>query len=150
MQEANPISAQTLGDTSKVEDEIDDLSISMQTLGLSTDNVSPEVCDEYAELVEVSYVVLEDLDRLPCTNLAFTLFCDVVNLYSTTDTRRMRYSEETMKSGRTQMSDMKNETGQLRTWASQFVAEKSRIIFACPDEKVLENINPFGEELPVL
>ena len=72
----------------------------------------------------------------------------------------MRYSDETMQffcvgrklfGGRfiRFMSGMKNETDLLKSGISLFDASDSRINFACPDENVLRNYNPFGNELPV-
>ena len=62
--------------------------------------------------------------KFPLNNIAFQLWCDVVDCYENTDTRQMRYSPETLKffcvgkklfGGRfiRFMSGMKNEIQQL-------------------------------------
>ena len=35
--------------------------------------------------------------KFPLNNIAFSLFCDIVSWYSLTDTRCMRYSEDTVQ-----------------------------------------------------
>lgn len=98
--------------------------------------------------------------HFPTNNIAFSLFCDVVEWFSKDDSRHMRYSNSTLQffwigrklfGGRFLrfMSGMKNETDQLTNATTHFDPLKSRINFACPSESILRDLNPFGNDLPV-
>lgn len=97
--------------------------------------------------------------KFPLNNIAFQLWCDVVDWYGNADTRQMRYSPDTLQffwvgkklfGGRfiRFMSGMKNETQQL-SGSSSLDPQLSKVNFACPSENVLADFNPFGDKLPV-
>lgn len=92
--------------------------------------------------------------KFPLNNIAFQLWCDVVDRYDNKDTRQMRYSLDTLKffwvgkklfGGRfiRFMGGMKNEKQQL-TGSSSLDPHLLKVNFACPDEKILADFNPFG------
>lgn len=107
----------------------------------------------------ITFLKLVSENKFPLTNIAFSLWCDVVSWYSTSDTRHMRYSADTLKffwvgrklfGGRFVrfMSGMKNETSFL-TDCDRLDPHQSKINFACPSENILRDTNPFGDRLPV-
>ena len=64
-------------------------------------NILPSVLKELASVgkdhILTKFMVLVCAKKFPLTNIAFSLFCDVVSWYSLSDTRCMRYSEDTMQ-----------------------------------------------------
>ena len=98
--------------------------------------------------------------RFPLNNIAFQLWCDVVDWFDNSVTRQMRYAPQTMQfcwvgkklfGGRfiRFMSGMKNETQQL-TGSYVYDPQLSKINFACPCENILANFNPFDDKLPLV
>ena len=87
--------------------------------------------------------------RFPLTNIAFTLFFDIVSWYGLSDTRLMRHPPETVPlfwvgrklfSGRfiRFMSLMKNESAIL-TGSDKSDPQDAKLIFACPSENAIRN-----------
>ena len=110
-------------------------------------------CDAFVKFIELVHE-----RKFPLNNIALSLFCDVVSWYSLSDTRCMRYSEDTIQffwvglklfGGRFVrfMAGMKNESAML-TGQEILDPLDSKINFACPSETILREINPFGESLP--
>ena len=63
-------------------------------------NILPSVLKELASVgkdnIPTKFMVLVCAKKFPLTYIKFSLFCDVVPWYSLSDTRCMRYSEDTM------------------------------------------------------
>ena len=64
-------------------------------------NILPSVLKELASVgkdhIFTKFMVVVCAKKFPLTNIAFSLFCDVVSWYSLSDKRCMRYSEDTMQ-----------------------------------------------------
>lgn len=159
------------------EDEIlSSLDCSFESLDITDEDI--EGHSRYDDISSLLPVVLEQMEKVgkgdillkflnlmneghfPTNNIAFSLFCDVVEWFSKDDSRHMRYSDSTLQffwigrklfGGRFLrfMSGMKNETDQLTNATTHFDPLKSRINFACPSESILRDLNPFGNDLPV-
>ena len=125
-------------------------------------NLLPRVLQELGRVGKsdtfVKFLELVNERKFPLNNIAFSLFCDVVSWYSLSDTRSMRYSEDTIQffwvglklfGGRFVrfMTGMKNESAML-TGRDSLDPKESKINFACPSETILREVNPFGETLP--
>jgi len=96
--------------------------------------------------------------QFPVQNIAYLLWCDVINFLTCSGTRQMRYNPECMKffwvgkkffGGRFMrfMSGMKNETDILQG-KNILDPKKARINFACPSEAILTNFKPLEGDLP--
>ena len=68
---------------------------------LTTRLILPSVSKELATIgkdhILTKFMVLDCAKKFPLTNIAFSLFCDVVLWYSLSETRCMRYSADIMQ-----------------------------------------------------
>ncbi|KAK7507914.1 hypothetical protein BaRGS_00000879 [Batillaria attramentaria] len=140
--------------------ESDRLDVSDDTTSLMRDIVAllPSVITALKEIGKMeTYVKFHQLvcqGKLPLSNIAFLLFCDIVEWYSLTDTHEMRYSTEIKQFWRTGfrlfkgrflrfMSGWKNQ-GQGRGKTSP---EMSAVNFAVPDPVTLQDSTELCQSL---